>query len=136
MKVNPTLDGGDYNFELNLMYEFHNPHFDNAIDKKESMMIWLKKFKQYLTEDVTAESDLILIDTVVQDYILYLCYTNKWKDISTTTRYTDEADSIVNAVITSKSGQTACRVKSDGNFDDVKLGPSWITWSCGTHLHL
>ena len=83
------------------------------------MMIWVKKTKQYINDHVKKLCPLQLIDTVFQDFV----DGNRWVDITTTTRYTAEADAIVTAVVTHDHGQTAGRVKSAGNDDDCKLGP-------------
>lgn len=83
---------------------------------EEGMVVWLKKKQQMINDDRTAE--LLLIETVFEDWV-----NGRWVPINTDIRYAEEAEAVVQAVITSDSGQTAGRVKTEGTVEDAKLGP-------------
>lgn len=83
---------------------------------QEGMVVWLKKHQQLINDTGTAE--LTLVETAFEDWV-----DGKWLPISADVRYAEEAEALVQAVITSDSGQTAGRVKSEGAVEDAKLGP-------------
>lgn len=83
---------------------------------KEGMVVWLKKHQQLICDETEAE--LMLVETVFQDYV-----HGRWVTITTDVRYAEEAEAMVQAVITTDSGQTAGRVKTEGSMEDAKLGP-------------
>jgi hypothetical protein len=83
---------------------------------QEGMVVWLKKHQQLINDAGTAE--LTLVETAFEDWV-----DGRWVPISADVRYAEEAEALVQAVITSDSGQTAGRVKSEGAVEDAKLGP-------------
>eukprot|EP00927_Polykrikos_kofoidii_P068213 TRINITY_DN6357_c0_g1_i4.p1 TRINITY_DN6357_c0_g1~~TRINITY_DN6357_c0_g1_i4.p1 ORF type:complete len:1164 (-),score=189.03 TRINITY_DN6357_c0_g1_i4:98-3550(-) len=83
----------------------------------EGMVVWLKK-KQQVLNDEDGAPELLLIETSFEDFV-----DGKWVKINTNIRYAAEAEAVVQAVITSDSGQTAGRVKTEGAMEDAKLGP-------------
>eukprot|EP00746_Dinoflagellata_sp_MGD_P166036 gnl/MRDRNA2_/MRDRNA2_95672_c0_seq1.p1 gnl/MRDRNA2_/MRDRNA2_95672_c0~~gnl/MRDRNA2_/MRDRNA2_95672_c0_seq1.p1 ORF type:complete len:1132 (-),score=226.74 gnl/MRDRNA2_/MRDRNA2_95672_c0_seq1:199-3351(-) len=83
---------------------------------QEGMVVWLKKHQQLINDAGTAE--LVLVETAFEDWV-----DGRWIPISADVRYAEEAEALVQAVITSDSGQTAGRVKSEGAVEDAKLGP-------------
>eukprot|EP00929_Paragymnodinium_shiwhaense_P065839 TRINITY_DN3298_c0_g1_i1.p1 TRINITY_DN3298_c0_g1~~TRINITY_DN3298_c0_g1_i1.p1 ORF type:complete len:1175 (+),score=198.40 TRINITY_DN3298_c0_g1_i1:101-3625(+) len=83
---------------------------------QEGMVVHLKKRQQMINDE--ALSELILIETAFEDWA-----DGRWVPISTEVRYAEEAEAVVQAVITSDSGQTAGRVSTDGGVEDAKLGP-------------
>lgn len=83
---------------------------------EEGMVVWMKKHQQVINDEKV--SDLLLIETAFEDYV-----SGQWVPISADIRYADEADAIVQAVVTTDSGQTAGRMKTVGAVEDAMLGP-------------
>jgi len=82
----------------------------------QGMVVWMKKQQQFINDDKLAE--VLLIDTAFEDWV-----DGHWVPISTDIRYADEAEALVQTVITSDAGQTAGRMKTEGAIEDAKLGP-------------
>jgi len=82
----------------------------------EGMVVWMKKHQQFINDE--KHSQLLLIETAFQDYV-----NGAWVSINTDIRYKEEAESVVQAVITSDSGQTAGSVSTKDCVEDAKLGP-------------
>lgn len=97
----PSTGKPGLKFELTLEYE--NPH------PGESMVVWMKKLKQFVSDEKRSTQELVLVDTRFQD--LDDAHGEAWVDISSDIRYSEEAEAVVQAVITSSSGQTAGMVK-------------------------
>jgi len=83
---------------------------------KEGMVVWLKKRQQMINDEKLSE--LLLIETTFYDYM-----DGRWVPITTDIRYAEEAEAVVQAVITTNSGQTAGRMQTSGAVEDAKLGP-------------
>lgn len=83
---------------------------------QEGMVVWVKKHQQFINDE--GESELLLVETSFQDYV-----AGQWVPITTDIRYVEEAEAVVQAVITSESGQTAGRITTSGAIEDAKLGP-------------
>lgn len=96
----------------------------------EGMVVWLKKYQQIICDETDAE--LVLVETTFQDFV-----RGQWETITTDVRYAEEAEAVVQAVVTSASGQTAGRVKTEGSLEDAKMGPVGergrivLTYRCG-----
>lgn len=82
----------------------------------EGMVVWLKKHLQFINDEKL--SQLVLIETSFEDWI-----GSRWVSIATDIRYAEEAEAVVQAVITSDSGQTAGKVSTKEFTVDAKLGP-------------
>mmetsp|Transcript_4057 Transcript_4057/g.9617 ORF Transcript_4057/g.9617 Transcript_4057/m.9617 type:complete len:1190 (-) Transcript_4057:72-3641(-) len=108
--VEEVLGSGAYGLTLKMTLEYENPF------PKEGMVVWLKKHQQVICDDL--KSELMLVETVFQDYV-----RGQWETITTDIRYAEEAEAVVQAVITTDSSQTAGRVKQEGCVEDAKLGP-------------
>lgn len=108
--VDPDGSAGAFALTLRIMLEYESSF------PKEGMVVWLKKYQQVICDERPAE--LMMIETSFQDLV-----DGRWEDISTEVRYTEEAESVVQAVMTTSSGQTAGRVKAEGAVEDVKFGP-------------
>mmetsp|Transcript_40045 Transcript_40045/g.87446 ORF Transcript_40045/g.87446 Transcript_40045/m.87446 type:complete len:1126 (+) Transcript_40045:88-3465(+) len=83
---------------------------------QEGMVVWVKKHQQVVSDEST--SQLVLVETAFEDYA-----DGRWTPITTDIRYSEEAEAVVQAVITTDSGQTAGRVQTEGAVEDAKLGP-------------
>ena len=113
-KVRPQLGAGlKPSLELEVTLEYHNPR------PGESMMVWMKKKKQYVNDERKDGQELVLIDTKFED----MGSDGKWIDISSDIRYEEEAETVMQAVVASDSGQTAGVVKATAELEDAKLGP-------------
>eukprot|EP00927_Polykrikos_kofoidii_P019850 TRINITY_DN19304_c0_g1_i1.p1 TRINITY_DN19304_c0_g1~~TRINITY_DN19304_c0_g1_i1.p1 ORF type:complete len:1214 (+),score=171.00 TRINITY_DN19304_c0_g1_i1:87-3728(+) len=102
---------GGYAMTFRLLLEY------SSTFPQEGMVVWLKK-KQQLINGEDGASELLLVETGFEDWA-----NGQWVPVRTDVRYTAEADSVVQAVITTNSGQTAGRMKTEGAVEDAKLGP-------------
>lgn len=97
--------------------------FDNLLGT-ESMMVFLKKYKQSMCQ--SSSSKLTLIDTVFQDYEEDPIRPGRgrWIDIAADIKYSEEAESVLQAVIQDPSStQVAATAKAQGREEQAKLGP-------------
>ena len=116
--------------DLQLTLEYTNPNAG------ESMVVWMKKCKQFLCDEHEPDQELVLVNTRFQDFVEDAPSGAEWLDITTDIRYSEEAEAVVQAVIQSNLGQTAGRLKTFGGVEDAKLGPVGpkgrilLTYSC------
>jgi hypothetical protein len=103
---------GEFGLATTLTLEFSNPYAREG----ESMVVHLKRAKQYMSEE--GDVTLDLLETRFQDFA-----DGQWVDISTNIKYSEEATAIVQSVIESDSGQTAGLVKISNDAEEAKLGP-------------
>lgn len=108
--IEETTHLGEFAMILRMTLEYESAFPD------EGMVVWLKKHQQFINDEKTSE--LLLIETAFEDFV-----QGRWVPITTDIRYAEEAEAIVQAVITSDSGQTAGRVTTEGAVKDAKLGP-------------
>jgi len=101
---------GEFALTLKMIAEFQSAF------PAEGMVVWIKKHQQVINDERLSE--LLLVETAFEDYV-----AGRWVPITTDIRYTEEAEAVVQAVITSDSGQTAGRVTTEGAVEDAKLGP-------------